>query len=119
MPKYRWDRPPQMRLRLYLVENDITQTWLAEATGLTATTVAGIMSGRVRATRRTRALIAQALGQPSGSLFEHIDDPTDDELVEAADAELWRTMPPIDDATLDCLRRLLFPQHARQTARTT
>lgn len=30
-----------------------------------------------------------------------------------AGAELWRNMPPLDDETVDALRRLLFPQRHR------
>ena len=59
------------------------------------------------------ALIADALGRPAGLLFTNIDDPTDDELAEATQPEPWETMPVLDEETLERLRRLLFPQHAR------
>lgn len=29
-----------------------------------------------------------------------------------AQAELWRSMPPLDDVTVDRLRQILFPRHA-------
>jgi transcriptional regulator with XRE-family HTH domain len=104
---FRW--PPQRRLKLYLVEHDIRHAWLAKETNVAAPTLGGVVSGRVRPTPRVRALIAQALGQTSGALFTDIEDPTDEELAEAEKAEQWRSTPRLDDATVEALRRLLFP----------
>lgn len=115
MPTHRW--PPQKRLKLLLVERDLTSTWLSEATGVSLVTITGVLSGRARPTPRVRALIGAALGAPPGTLFENVDDPTEAEEEESGPA-LWETMPPLDDETIDRLRRLLFPQHARR-AKTT
>lgn len=113
MSNYRW--PPQKRLKLLLVERGLTSTWLSETTGVSLVTITGVLSGRVRPTPRVRALIADALGEPAGTLFEHVDDPTAEE-VSAVLVEPWETMPALDDETVDRLRRLLFPQHARVVA---
>lgn len=110
MPKYRW--PPQMRLKLYMVERGVTTTWLAETVGLSVVTTTGILTGRVRPTPRTRALIAETLGEPAGSLFTNVEDPTDDELADAAEPERWGAMPPIDAETRERLWQLLFPRPA-------
>lgn len=36
-------------------------------------------------------------------------DPNDGDR-DLSDAELWRTMPPLDDETIERLQRLLFPR---------
>jgi transcriptional regulator with XRE-family HTH domain len=108
---YRW--PPQKRLKLYMVEHDVTRAWLAKQCGLAPVSLSGVLTGRVRPSPRIRASITGVLGQPPGWLFDYIEDPTAEELEQAA---LWRTTQ-LDDATIDQLRRLLFPGHrARQTA---
>jgi transcriptional regulator with XRE-family HTH domain len=81
MPQYRW--PPQMRLKLHLVERGITTKWLAETVGLSVVTTTGILTGRVRPTPRSRALIAEALGMPAAWLFVGVEDPTEGELAQA------------------------------------
>jgi hypothetical protein len=113
--------PPQPRIRRALNDDGHTAKWLSEQTRISTVTVSGIITGRVRATERSRDLISIALRRPQDELFEDLpDEPeTVDDDLDAFVPARWETLPPFDDETIDRLRRLLFPQHARTTTKAT
>jgi transcriptional regulator with XRE-family HTH domain len=90
------DYEPNLRLRHAIIDDGRLTRDIAQAVGVAAPYLSGIVTGRVTPGPATRARIADVLGHPEHDLFDPTPPPSP-----------ARKVRPLSDAEVEQLRRLL------------